>query len=311
MNEDHLPGDELLPELDWTIQRQYELFRERSKLTGRLVVLTLVISTFVLFTVVQPFGDMTAEARLQSEALAVVDATRAEVALKYEQQTELLEHLAGIRKAIDARPWSGQVDELVRSIRTLNTSYQVLINATRDDLEDSQALLDHTIKADAVPAAFQHPGSTAEFGSRQSSETDATSDAADASAVHDRALLDAFEQYFAAVERLREIGFHQPDAANGIDAAPTSETTQEPSWKSTPPPTIAEALEAMQVEPTEIFSILSFRDRDEFLFGRLETRVQEVADEAIESIAATFRTTVLAPLETVVADEHTNASQEY
>jgi hypothetical protein len=313
-------------ELDWNFQRQYELFRERSRFTGRLVALTLLLSSVLLFKVLEPFQELSTDLERKSGALVELDATRTEIAERHAFQTGLLERLTDTRRVIAERPWSDKIQQLGQDIHELNRSYQVLLNTTSESLE--AAVESRTRKfgdagrVRARTAGFRRqdpgpdPNPDYRFGTDNEAHDDATaaptsvetpSDTRhtdDATTAPELTRLEALELYFSAMERLRELGYQAPNGvvqADGSADAP-SELEHEP------PPTLDEALDTMQVDPRKILAIESFRGRDEFLFRRLETRVQEEADTTIRTMTGIAETSVLRPLEAIVSDEHGKAS---
>lgn len=278
--------------VDWTFHRALEAYRDRSRATGRLVVLTVIFAAVMVARVVEPFGELSRalvrrEASVESLSRATVEAGA--TALGFARQEEALSEAA---RLLEEAPWRGVGQRLVDEVGGLRAAYQRLVDASPEELRRvmeqrfrSADGAGGALESSAVPASFRQgprdgpwqappepplvPRGEQRAGPARTPEAQ-------------RALAD----YDRAVTRLRELGLPVPGQAAGSTGAASAPAELLPPAPRADLAALSEAVERLGVDPAQLVRTETRRQRDELLHQRLSERVGAAVDRALGELRA-------------------------
>jgi hypothetical protein len=279
----HHPRVQPQPTLDWSFHRQYELYRDRTRLTSRLAILTIVLSALLLFRVVEPLYGISVEVARKEAAIASLEGSRLESSVRDESLSGVAVVYAQVTSTLEEEPWNRIGSELFERVARLGRAYDRLLGATNDELRKEEesapqvpVMVGSRLRsleelALARPASFQWvepPAPPLRPRPRPQSGNEELSPEQQA----------AVDEFDAARIRLDELGI---DVGGGARESRTE-------GKTSPLP-LAEALEVMGVDATDLAERSSFRERDEYLYRLLRERVAAEAEEAVGALVALGR----------------------
>ncbi len=262
--------------LDWTFHRQYELYRDRSRLTSRLAVLAVGVAALLLFKVVEPFHAISVEVAKKATAIASLEDARVQASLDEEKLRGVTGVYGRVTDILASEPWREIGSELENDARRLDESYSRLIDTGIDELRkalesvpDVPVMVGSAAELNAVrprPAAFVQWVEPPKPPLTPEPEPAPAEEPVD----------DVFTR---ARQRLGKLGLPLPGRKADASSMP-----------------VIEALELMQIDPARVADADSFRERDELLFERYRERITEEADEAVAAMVALARNSVIDPL---------------
>ena len=316
MNHLNNQSEELAPQPNSNSDRHFEMFLERSRFTGWMFVVSISVAVIILFKVLTPFQGLNEELVAHSTELAVLKQQKQELVQRRNGIEEVSQSFASLQHRIKNPSWAGAPKQLAGEMRELNRSYRVLLDASNEDLLKSieeQKKNDDAVgqligTAQAIPASFQeeetNPGPGKWMSPPTTSQDENLAESAElaADAPLNKEQLHALQAYFEASERVREMGLLTNPIELSEKATPSEsersepDMPQEPAWMNVPPPSISDAVQTLDVTAEELTNFTTFRERDTFLYEKLQVRAQEEAHKVLDRVANAARAEIVTPL---------------